>query len=369
MLRPYIGLVNMTKQAEIEYLEKFAIAANNRLYSSHADLDPKDRPLPEMHTWCEKQGDIVVMNSGLILSSDPSSRSVQNCKILMRNKGIKPGKVYPATSELITMLLANAQMDHYVSVEKTIDKVSIQQQRLRLLVREAIDAEVTDIHMEVRTDVTRIRFRKHGELYLHAEWLANLGREIAAVAFNKETDHATTHFNPLVPQNASMPLQIEDQDVRLRLASMPAHGGFDMVMRVLTTGDARIQSLRELGYTPEHVDIIQRALHMPNGAIMVAGPTGSGKTTTLASCVQMIAPERKVYTIEDPIEKIVDSATQVPVNSEQEDRTFASLGRAALRMDPDVIVMGEILDEDAAKVKILRFNKLTSILHRKSKKS
>ncbi len=66
--------------------------------------------------------------------------------------------------------------------------------------------EATDIHMEVRAEVARIRFRKHGELFLHAEWLPKLAREVASVAFNKETDHNITHFNPLVPQNASMPV-------------------------------------------------------------------------------------------------------------------------------------------------------------------
>ena len=78
--------------------------------------------------------------------------------------------------------------------------------------------------------------RQHGELRCYAEWSEKLGREIASVAFNKETDHATSHFNPLVPQDASMPLKIQGKDIRLRLASVPAHGGFDMVMRILDDG-------------------------------------------------------------------------------------------------------------------------------------
>ena len=280
----------MTDQNEIDVLQRFAEVANNKVFSSQSDLDPKDRAMPEMHTWCEKQGDVVVLKSGLILSSNPSSRSIQNCKILLRNKGMAPGKVVPATRSLIDMLLANAQMNRYDdnTPQEEVDQVSVQQQRLRMLINEAVKENVTDIHIEVRKQVARIRFRKHGELYLHAEWLPNLGREVASVAFNKETDHATTHFNPLVPQNASMPLQLEGQEIRLRLASMPAHGGFDMVMRILTTGDDHIQALDELGYNVDQIDIIKRALRMPSGSVLVAGPTGSGKTTTLAGCVQMI---------------------------------------------------------------------------------
>ena len=77
-----------------------------------------------------------------------------------------------------------------------------------------------------------MRFRKHGELYLHAEWVPKIGREIACRC-NKETDHAITHFNPLIPQNASMPSGYRLTNVRLRLASLPAHGGFDVVMRII----------------------------------------------------------------------------------------------------------------------------------------
>ncbi|MCK4608095.1 MAG: Flp pilus assembly complex ATPase component TadA, partial [Gammaproteobacteria bacterium] len=191
-------------------------------------------------------------------------------------------------------------------------------------------------------------FRKHGELYLHAEWLPKIAREIASVAFNKETDYAVTHFNPLVPQNASMPLSIEGRNIRLRLASLPAHGGFDVVLRILATGEEKTQRLQELGYTDLQVKLIEKASAMPHGAIIISGPTGSGKTTTLASCINMIHGDRKVYTIEDPVEKLVEKVTQVPVNEEQADRSFASMGRASLRMDPDVIVLGEMRDLDTA---------------------
>jgi len=339
----------MATQDERNVLEKYATIANNKVLSSQADLDPKDKLMPEMLAWCEKQGNIAVLKSGSILSSNPSSRVVQNCKIIMQNKGMKPGKVIPATNELIQMILANA-IGLEAKHELEADAVSAQQQRLRILIKEAIEVHATDIHIEVREDVARIRFRKHGELYLHAEWLPQVGREVASVAFNKETDHSVIHFNPLIPQNASMPLYVDGIEVRLRLASLPAHGGFDLVMRVLTTGDTKPPSLAQLGYTAQHIELIERATRMPHGAVLVAGPTGSGKTTTLASCMQRVDSERKVYTIEDPIEKIIDNATQVPVNTEKEDRSFASMGRAALRMDPDVIVLGEMRDEDTARV-------------------
>ena len=136
--------------------------------------------------------------------------------------------------------------------------------------------------------------RQHGELRIYAEWSERLGREIASVAFNKETDHATSHFNPLVPQDASMPLKMHGKDIRLRLASVPAHGGFDMVMRILATGEERGKTLEELGYTLKQIEIIKMAMRLPFGAIIVAGPTGSGKTTTLAACMEMVESTAKL---------------------------------------------------------------------------
>ena len=176
------------------------------------------------------------------------------------------------------------------------------------MVFEAVRQNVSDIHIQVRQTYTKIRMRQHGELRVYAEWSEKLGREIASVAFNKETDHATSHFNPLVPQDASMPLKMQGRDIRLRLASVPAHGGFDMVMRILATGEEHGKTLDELGYTQKQIDIIKMAMKLPFGAIIVAGPTGSGKTTTLASCMEMVESTQKLYSIEDPVEKVVEDA-------------------------------------------------------------
>jgi type II secretory ATPase GspE/PulE/Tfp pilus assembly ATPase PilB-like protein len=339
---------------EQQALEQYATIAQRKVLTSQADLSPKDIAMPEMLGWCREQGNIVVLQSCTILTSEPASRLVQNCKIVMQNKGLVPGLIFPAASALIKILLENAE-ERRVQLDASTEgvaEVSTQQQRLRLLVKGALDMEATDIHIEVRGDIARIRFRKHGELFLHAEWQPKLAREVASVAFNKETDHNITHFNPLVPQNASMPLLIDDREVRLRLASLPAHGGFDVVMRILTTAEHEVPTLEQLGYLPEQVAMLTRALHMPYGAVVLAGPTGSGKTTTLASCMRLIEDYRKLYSIEDPVEKVVATVTQVPVNTEHYDRSFANMARTVLRMDPDVLVLGEIRDEDTAAVMV-----------------
>ena len=335
-------------------LEQYAKATNTKVLNSQNDLDTKDKVMDEMLNWCKEQGNIAILKSASILSSDPSSRAVQNCKSFMLSRGINPGQIFPCTQSLIKLLLASGEEDEAQRKQKgeTSAAFSDQQRHLRDLVFEAAQQGVSDIHIQVRATYTKIRMRKHGELHVYAEWSEKLGREIASVAFNKETDHATSHFNPSVPQDASMPLKIQGKDIRLRLASVPAHGGFDMVMRILATGEGKKVTLEDLGYTTKQIDIIKMALRLPFGAIIVAGPTGSGKTTTLAACMEMIEDTAKLYSIEDPVEKVIEEATQVPVNTEKEDRTFASMGKAALRMDPDVIILGEMRDEDTANVMV-----------------
>lgn len=342
------------QKGQLALLEQYAAATKTKLISSPADLDTKDKVMDEMLAWCKEQANIVVLKSGIILSSDPTSRTVQNCKSLLLSKGIHPGQVYAATRALLSLLLASGGEEESARRQKGETNVSFsdQQRHLRELVFEAVRQNVSDIHIQVRPTYTKIRMRQHGELRVYAEWSEKLGREIASVAFNKETDHATSHFNPLVPQDASMPLKMQGRDIRLRLASMPAHGGFDMVMRILATGEEQHKTLDELGYTKKQIEIIKMAMKLPFGAIIVAGPTGSGKTTTLASCMEMVEPTQKLYSIEDPVEKVVEDATQVPVNTEKEDRDFASMGRASLRMDPDVIILGEMRDEDTAHVMV-----------------
>ena len=358
-------------------LEHYANATKTKVITTAADLDPADKVLEAMYNWCHAQGDIVVLKSATILSANPASRSVQNCKSLLLSRGIHPGMVYAADHSVVQLLLASGEK---YTTQKTKGETTIsfsdQQKHLRDLVQEALNQHVSDIHIQVREGKTKIRMRQNGELHLFADWSEKLGREIASVAFNKETDHATSHFNPLVPQDASMPLKLSGRDIRLRLASLPAHGGFDMVLRILATGEEHQTTLEELGYAKQQVDIIKMAMELPFGAIIVAGPTGSGKTTTLASCMRMVDSTDKLYSIEDPVEKVVEAATQVPVNTEKEDRGFASMGRASLRMDPDVIIIGEMRDEDTAHVMVrasvtghlvlttLHTNRATSIITR-----
>src|SRR6202022_4693322 len=115
----------------------------------------------------------------------------------------------------ISLLLASGGEEELLRKHKGETSVSFsdQQRHLRDLVYEAVLQNVSDIHIQVRQTYTKIRMRQHGHFRVYAEWSEKLGREIASVAFNKETDHATSHFNPLVPQDASMPLKLNGKDI------------------------------------------------------------------------------------------------------------------------------------------------------------
>lgn len=335
---------------ETHALQTYAALAQQAVLTSQADLDPNDAVHPGLLTWCLQHPHIVVLTSGTILTSTPDSPLLPSCKTLMLAQQVMPQRVLPADASLLQQLLDQGTALAHSPQVSLPSEGSSQQQRLRLLVSEALRLAASDIHLEVRDPFTYVRLRRHGELMLLAQWPAKLAREIIAVAFNQETDHTHTHFNPLVPQNAAMPLTVDGQDLRLRLASLPAHQGFDVVMRLLRDTPQIPLQLEQLGYAPRELALLKKALQMPTGAIIIAGPTGSGKTTTLASCLQFLGKTRKIYAIEDPIEHTLEHATQIPVNTLHDDRGFASMARTALRMDPDIIALGEMRDEQTAQV-------------------
>lgn len=318
--------------------------------NSQAQLDPKDQVQPLMVSWCldDAKGSLVVMNSGKILTTKRTSPMVQNCRVVMQQKGLEPRQVLVADPKVIEGLLFAVEADDQETLSD--QELSVTQEQLRSLVSDALNAQVSDVHIEVREDICHVRFRKDGDMVLYREWPAEKARRLCFVAFNKESDHLQHHFNPLVPQDAAMQLKLDNGTlVRIRLASIPTHPqpSFDVTLRVLTSEDL-VPSLSELGYTDVQESLLRKAMQRPHGAILISGPTGSGKTTTLSSCLNLLPDRQKIYTIEDPVEKIVANASQVPVNTDKDNRSFANMTRQTLRMDPDCVTIGEVRDADTA---------------------
>ncbi|MBK2125905.1 GspE/PulE family protein [Fangia hongkongensis] len=305
---------------------------------------------PKMHLdmlkWCRSQkgAPIAVIENGDVLVTKKTAPNLQNCKVLMKNKGIKINQIHIRSASEIDALLA--QMDpHFI---QSLSKVQLQ---LRNCIEKAISQNVSDVHIEVRLTQCEVKFRQLGELVLYDTWSTELARKICFVAFNKETDHTQQHFNGHIPQDASMSLQLTSGiRVRIRLASVPAHPfpSFDVVLRILNTDAQKQLNLSQCGYSSQQTQLLQTAIKKPSGAIIIAGPTGSGKTTTLAALLSTLPKHKKLYVIEDPVEKIISNATQIPVNTEVDSKGFASMTRQTLRLDPDCICIGEIRDHETA---------------------
>lgn len=150
--------------AQQALLEQYAAATKTQVVISPADLDPKDRAMSDLMLWCAEQGNIVILRSATILASEPTSRTVQNCKSFLLSRGIHPGQVYAASQGLIDMLLSSSEEDEETRKHKGENTASFsdQQRHLRELVFEAIRQTVSDIHIQVRQTYTKIRMRQHG---------------------------------------------------------------------------------------------------------------------------------------------------------------------------------------------------------------
>lgn len=318
--------------------------------------------------WCVEQGgEICVLTSGRVLVSKPEMRRFSNLKQLIEHRFARDFgqglRQMLAKQGLISQLLEGGKAEHVLGKEVVGgEELSKARQHLRTIVAAAIEKKASDIHFEIRHTEAKIKFRRFGALQEHETWSANQARMIAAAAFNFDTDQSDGHLQPSRPQDASMSIDVtvggRQRSVRLRVGTGPVavpgvtsldQAPFDMVLRILEQGDSsKVTTLDQLGYLLHHRRLIERAIARPHGMILVCGPTGSGKTTTLASCISMVAKEKKIYTIEDPVEKVLANASQMPVEDSKEDTKFAGLVKATMRMDPDVLMVGEVRDAETS---------------------
>lgn len=306
--------------------------------------------------WCintMKEEVVIFKNGNIFISKDMLPR-VESVVQKMLPFSLFPKDIFEANPQIIKEILAaNTGQDANVSLaeeEEKNQKLSGAQEALREIIAQAIKNKVSDVHFEVRKDVCVIRFREYGDMVTYTTWSAIQATKVAFVAFNKESDDVKSHFNSLIPHDASMQINMDGNPIRIRLASIPAYPypSFDLVLRILAVDDTIIP-LSSLGYTETQLKLLRRVIQQKNGAIIMAGATGSGKSTTLASMIELIPKHRKVYTIEDPIERKLLNASQIPVNHENALCTFSHLVRQTMRMDPDCLVIGEIRDEDTAR--------------------
>jgi type IV pilus assembly protein PilB len=219
---------------------------------------------------------------------------------------------------------------------------------VNVILLRALKEKASDVHIEPGDTAVRIRFRVDGSLY---EVMRPPMSLLPAISSRLKILAQLDIAERFSPQDGKFQIRFENRKIDFRLSILPVVGGEKSVMRILDTGAMSLK-LDSLGYEPKALEDIKRGSNAAYGMVLLTGPTGSGKSTTLYSCVKEVATsDVNVVTVEDPVEYRMDGINQVPVNPKR-GLTFAGALRSILRQDPDVVLVGEIRDTETADIAI-----------------
>jgi type IV pilus assembly protein PilB len=216
------------------------------------------------------------------------------------------------------------------------------------IVGQAVEQGASDVHISPDGKETRVRFRVDGVLHDITTVPRRMGPGVVSrVKIMAELDISERRL----PQDGRVGLTVDGRHVDLRVVTLPSVHGESIVMRILDK-DSVVMKLEKLGMADTERGIFEHAIHQTHGAVLVTGPTGSGKSTSLYAALQALnTPEKNIITVEDPVEYQVEGITQVQV-SVKAGLTFAAGLRAMVRADPDVIMVGEIRDRETAQIAV-----------------
>lgn len=262
-------------------------------------------------------------------------------------------KLYDPPKQVVyqDISITNAGQEELIrSVSSTLEQVRAADM-LAYLVQQAHKLAASDIHLEIQREYVRVRFRIDGVLHPIARLSIEKYRVlVSAIA---SAGNVSTSSNEAQQGHIAQRLRMQDGtqvDINLRLETVPTINGMDIVMRLFNL-DENMYSLDKLGLSADERKVVDDIIAKPSGLVLVVGPTGSGKTTTLYSMLNTLnSEERKVITIEDPVEYQFTGITQISVTTKSAtELSFANKLRAVLRLDPDIVMVGEIRDIDTAK--------------------
>ena len=217
------------------------------------------------------------------------------------------------------------------------------------IVENSYRADATDIHIEPFEKYTRIRIRVNGDLVE----LMNISSAVhSALTTRLKLISGMNIAEKRIPQDGRFTQVVDGTTLDVRVSSLPMVNGEKIVIRILSTGQIALRKITDLGMSDYNYQLFESMLRVPQGVILVTGPTGSGKTTTLYAALGEIAkPNVNVVTVEDPVEKNIDGINQCQVNAKA-GMTFAAALRSILRQDPDVVMVGEMRDAETADIGI-----------------
>ena len=219
---------------------------------------------------------------------------------------------------------------------------------VNLMITEAVQLRASDIHVEPFEDRVRIRYRIDGVLHERDQLpRRQLGAILSRIKILANIDIAERRR----PQDGRIKVTVGEKELDLRVSIIPTNHGQSSVMRLLDKDSIKV-GIRQLGFSEANFRVFQNLIRRPNGIILVTGPTGSGKTTTLYAALNTLnRPDRKIITAEDPVEYHIRGINQVQVNTKV-GLSFARILKAMLRCAPNVILVGEIRDLETAEIAI-----------------
>jgi len=346
------GIITQEQLLEV-YSEYFSIPLFDR--SSYGETQKIETSIPndfwlKYNLFPVKQDDKIIY----LLTDDPYN--VKIFSFIEQELNLETHLFLANTQTLdeYKMLYEEIDEDGGIEYDEEIDKLKELAseapiiQKVNAIFTRAVNMRVSDIHYESFKNGMHVRFRVDGKLQLIER--INAGQKASIIARLKLLSSMNIAENRL-PQDGRISIKVAGKDIDIRASSIPTADGESFVLRLLGK-QAVTYSLEYLDFFEDHVKLLQEIMKKPNGIFLTTGPTGSGKTTTLYSILNELNTEdTKVITVEDPVEYELDGISQIQVKSEI-DFTFANALRSILRQDPDVIMIGEIRDEETAQIAI-----------------
>lgn len=344
---PYVNLIGKDIPGDILNIVSRDVAENYQAISfEKADnvlriglVDPRNFRAIEAMEFLAKEQRLSV--EFYIISSSSFKEAVKKYEILKK-------EVEKALELARERFVPEREKEEEVPIEEEVIKRAPVSKMVSMIMRYAVENKASDIHIEPGPTESRVRYRIDGVLrsrltlpkYIHPAVVARI-----KVLANLKIDETR------IPQDGRIRQIISGRDVDFRVSTLPLIDNEKVVMRVLETGTA-VASLEELGFGKKSIEIIIKNIRKPHGLFLITGPTGSGKSTTLYTILTMLNREgTNIVTLEDPIEYFIRGVNQSQIRPEI-GFTFATGLRALLRQDPNIIMVGEIRDNETAELAI-----------------
>lgn len=364
-------------ESGILIIESQSQMPTGKLLSSAGDkLEIPERARKEMLAWDISTGDKKVI---WVLST---RSAFQNNQFMQLVKTAEAAGYRVQRKGIIDVAVLNAIYDRraYSTEQKATSDDSAVIASFEVILIDALKAGASDIHLEVRNTGGVVRMRINGQMMVYNpenRLSANEANNLASVIYTVLASTKDVSFDPRECQQAAVGRLVGDQEIKLRYQSVPAYpDGFDVVLRVLPIGrSGEFTALQKLGYTDPQANELVRITAKPVGALIIAGVTGSGKSTTLKNLLMFVNANSgyrlKIFTIEDPPEYNISGVTQIPVVIGKDfDPTkkspFEKPIKACMRADPDIIMIGEVRDKmtgDLAKKAVQSGHQVLTTVH------